>query len=371
MKSTPRILVLYEGDPFAGTRGGDVYAQHLLTRVRAQADLLVVNRQTLALRGRVTGAQYASTLKGFLADQTWRGPVLLDGSSFYQMTDSTRILKQDGWGPVVSVLQEWLPAREQTLRGRLHLTRYMYRFVHSVDAHVAVSNWLKRRVQNLGVAGRNIDVARPGVPDACFQSAATARRTASPTLRIVSAGVYHPSKGQLLLVEAMGELAIRAPGALRHYRVDMYGAIPADSQAYVQELRRRISELRIGTAVQLHEQIGQAQLWDVFGTSDVFTFMASGEGLPLVVLESMLHGCVPIVPTGSPMVELLDGDRFGLSVRPKASALATALQATRSRLLSAPTWPSEIAGHATATTLRWPEAVNACAGYVLARMGVR
>src|SRR4051812_31036955 len=60
MESTPRILALYEGDPFAGTRGGDVYAQHLMTRLRKHADVVAVNRETLGLRGTVTGVEYAN-----------------------------------------------------------------------------------------------------------------------------------------------------------------------------------------------------------------------------------------------------------------------------------------------------------------------
>ena len=370
MKSTPRILVLYEGNPFAGTRGGDVYVQHLLTRLGEQVEIIAVNREKLGLRGAVTGAQYANAMKSFLADKTWRSPVLLDGSSFYLMAETTRMLKQEGWGPIVSVLQEWLPAREQGLRMRLHLSRYMFRFVHTVDAHVSVSSWLKKRLTRLGVSSRNIDVARPGVPVACFQSAATTVRPPSPVLRIVSAGVYHPSKGQRLLVEAMGELARRKPDELNQYRVDMYGFISPDSQSYVVKLRERTAELRIGSAVHMHEQIGQAQLWETFGASDVFMFMAEGEGLPLVVLESMLHGCVPVVPLGTPMVELLDGSNFGLSVAPNARAVVAALETVRRRIMSQPLWPSEIAAQAAATTLPWPDAVEACAGHVLARMKI-
>ena len=370
MKSTPRILVLYEGDPFVGTRGGDVYSQHLLTRLNEQAELVVVNRDTLGIRGVATGTEYANAMKKYLADTKWRSGVLLDGSSFYVMSETNRMLKAEGWGPIVSVLQEWLPAREQTLRARQHLMRYMLRFVHSVDAHVAVSNWLKQRLVRLGVSSRNIDVARPGVPATCFESAAAAVRTPSAVLRIVSAGVYHPSKGQLLLVEALGELAKSNPTGLRNFRVDMYGAMPSDSDGYVKRLRQRISELQIGTAVHLHEQIEQAQLWEIFGTSDVFTFMANGEGLPLVVLESMLHGCVPVVSRGSPMVELLAGGKFGMGVAPNPAAVASALETIRLRLVTDQSWSTDIARVARVTTLRWNEAVDACAKYILARMGI-
>lgn len=370
MKSTPRILVLYEGNPFSGTRGGDVYAQHLFTRLREEADIVVVNRETLGLLGTVSGTDYAKTLRKFLANETWRGGVLLDGSSFYLMTETTRMLKREGWGPIVTVLQEWLPARERTLRLRLHLTRYMLRFVHTIDAHVAVSNWLRRRLKLLGVAGRNIDVARPGVSVSCFESATTVVRRASPITRIVSAGVYHPSKGQLLLVEAMGELAKRVPNALNEYRVDLYGDMPPQSDSYVQRVRQRITELGLTAAVHLHQHISQTQLWEAFGSSDVFTFMAEGEGLPLVVLESMLHGCVPVVPHASPMVELLDGGKFGVAAALNPRGLATALESVRRRLRVQPHWPSDIAQQARSTTLRWPDAVNACAGHVLTRLGI-
>ena len=371
MKSTPRILVLYEGDPFAGSRGGDVYAQYLFTRLRQQAELFVVNRQTLGLRGAVTGVQYAERLKEFLGGTPWRSPVLQDGSSFYVMTETNRMLKQTGWGPIVSVLQEWLPAREPTFRLQLHLTRYLFRCTRTIDAHVAVSHWLKQRLRRLGVPGRDIDVARPGVAAACFQSAAAAVRPAASVLRVVTAGVYHPSKGQLLLVEALGELLKRTPDAARQFRVDMYGAMLADSTAYLQKLRERISELGLSNVVRMHQQLEQVQLWGVFGASDVFAFMAQGEGLPLVVLESMLHGNVPVVPRGSPAVELLGGGAMGVAVRSNPVALASALESLRQKLSAHPAWPSEIASAAASTTLQWPDAVDACARHITARMGIQ
>ncbi|MGV3710962.1 MAG: glycosyltransferase family 4 protein [Gemmatimonas sp.] len=368
---TNHILVLHEGNPASGTRGGDVYWQHLFAELSATHELVYANREALGITGVVTGAQYATALERYLRDVKWRGAVLHDGSSFYSMTESNRMLKRHGWGPIISFMQEWVPARQDSFRMRLHLNRYMFRFLHSVDAHVAVSQWLRDRIRHLGVSGRRVDVARPGVPDACFESALHVHHVPSPRLRVISAGIYHPSKGQHVLAEAMGLLAARDPQAREHYEVNMFGAINATNQSYFDRLRERVRELALTDNVLLHGHISQQELFAAYAGSDVFAFTASGEGLALVVIESMMHGCIPVVARDSAMVELLGGGKLGVAVDHSPEALANALERIRNQLRIQSDWPVKVAQGARAEALTWTQAARACADRIRARIAER
>ena len=365
-----KLVTLYEGEQTSGVRGGQVYWQRLLAHLEPDFDIITANRKALGVEGVVSGREYAAAVQRFLGEKSFRGPIVHDGSSFYQMVDTNRMLRKNGWGPIINFLQEWVPAREPSFRMRLHMSRFMLRFVHGVDAHVAVSDWLKQRLVRIGVPPSRVDVARPGVSEACFESARKSTRSSSPTLRVVTAGLYHPSKGQSLLVEALGIVAEKSPQRLSKLRVDMYGSIPeGPNRDYYDGLHARIGQLGLGSVVELHGHTSQQQLWDTFGQADVFAFMAQGEGLPLVVMEAMLHGCVPVIPSGSPMEPLMKDGRFGSAIKPKPAALASELMRIHERLESNRGWHDDIARAGYDETLDWDEASEACANFIRARIG--
>src|SRR5262245_31019981 len=99
-----RILWLHEGNPFRGTRGGDVYWQHLTTHLRNSVDVVAVNWAALGLTSRVSGQEYAERVAAYMKPLGWRAPILHDGSSYYWMYETNRLLRREGFGPIVSFM---------------------------------------------------------------------------------------------------------------------------------------------------------------------------------------------------------------------------------------------------------------------------
>lgn len=143
---------------------------------------------------------------------------------------------------------------------------------------------------------------------------------------VVAAGRLTTQKGFDLLIEAFGEVSVRAPD----WQLRIYGNGPKR-----QELQQLIDDRHLGHAVQL---MGRSRtLATVMVRSSIFVLSSRYEGMPMVVLEAMAHG-LPVVsfdcPTGPR--ELITNGVDGIlvpagDVRALASAIGRLIRDERTR----------------------------------------
>lgn len=134
--------------------------------------------------------------------------------------------------------------------------------------------------------------------------------------------VYFPSrisslKRQHLVLEAM---------ALTRTPVKLVLSGAADSSGDAEGLRVKISELGLGERVIWRGRIAEADMLELYANAGAVIFPPFDEDLGYVTLEAMLAG-KPVITTtdsGGPL-EFVRHEKEGLVVKPKAQAIADAL----------------------------------------------
>jgi glycosyltransferase involved in cell wall biosynthesis len=151
---------------------------------------------------------------------------------------------------------------------------------------IAVSPSLVEHMVRAGVPAEQIKCVPNGVPGVPFNEHRQAPR-GSWTLGTVA--LFRPRKGLEALLEAVASLR----GQNRDVRLRAVG--PFETKLYEKEVRRRADELGLSGAVDwtgfVRDVQQQLAKIDVFVLPSLF-----GEGLPMVVLESLAAG-VPVVAT--------------------------------------------------------------------------
>jgi glycosyltransferase involved in cell wall biosynthesis len=183
---------------------------------------------------------------------------------------------------------------------------------------IAVSPSLVDHMVRAGVPAEQIKCVPNGVPGVPFDEQRQAPR-GQWTLGTVA--LFRPRKGLETLLEALASL--RGPMNLN---VKLRAVGPFETKLYEKEVRRRAEDLGLGDAIEWTGFVRDVQ--EQFATIDVFVLPSLfGEGLPMVVLESLAAG-VPIVATkveGIPYA-IRDGVE-GVLVRPgDAHELAAGIQ---------------------------------------------
>ncbi|MCK9250218.1 MAG: glycosyltransferase family 4 protein [Solirubrobacteraceae bacterium] len=139
-------------------------------------------------------------------------------------------------------------------------------------------------------------------------------------------GRISPWKGQRLLVEALGDPALRdAPDVVALVAGEAWRRAPGPPA----ELRRRAAELGVADRVLLPgfvEPVGR-----VYGAADVVVVPSTDpDPLPNAALEAARAGCCVVAADHGGLPEILDGGRLGVLVPPRdPAALAGALAALR------------------------------------------
>jgi glycosyltransferase involved in cell wall biosynthesis len=184
------------------------------------------------------------------------------------------------------------------------------------SALVAVSHSLGRRIAPLATKRRRVAVVPNGVP---VRTPRPERTPASTTWTLGCVALFRPRKGIEVLLEAMALLhkdnvpvRLRAVGGF-------------ETESYRQEVLAKAERLGIADHIDwigfTRDVDAELAKMDVFVLPSLF-----GEGLPMVVLESMAAG-VPIVATeveGIP--EAIRNGEEGLLVEPgRADAMALAI----------------------------------------------
>ncbi len=181
---------------------------------------------------------------------------------------------------------------------------------------IPVSNSLEKYLLDRGYSAQRIHTVWNGVP---IQENVCARRTANEPMVVGSVALFRPRKGIEILLKAIAQLQ----NAGQEVRLHAVG--PFETPEYEAEVHALVREL--GLVDKVHWTGFTSDVGAEFRNMHVFVLPSLfGEGMPMVVLESMAAG-LPVVSTlveGIP--EVIRNGREGLLVAPgKVDELAKAL----------------------------------------------
>ena len=160
-----------------------------------------------------------------------------------------------------------------------------------------------------------ISTIEPGIirPEkiACYRDAAH--------VDILSVGTLVPRKGHDQLINSLA--------SLRNYswKLRIVGSMDLDP-GYTQKLRELISTLHLQERVVLYGNISDAELSELFQTSDLFALASEYEGYGIAYAEAILHG-LPVVGTTGGAIKDTVPPGTGILVAPgDQDGLRTALK---------------------------------------------
>lgn len=179
--------------------------------------------------------------------------------------------------------------------------------MHVADRVVCISQFARSQLMRISAPADwpKFTVCRLGV-DASVFTGAPKPATGGAT-RLLSVGRLTPAKGQVLLVQACGQL--RDQGVAFH--LDIVGDGP-DRGRVAAEVER----LQLHSHITLHGALTQDRVRDALTRSDGFVLPSLAEGIPVVLMEAM-SSYVPCISTpvnGIP--ELIEPGRTGLLAIP-------------------------------------------------------
>lgn len=303
--------------------GGELYSLHVARALSRAWSMDALTYEDLGMDNRAPAAAFADAALSALRMRRFIGPVLQDTILYRPGATLNRRLRAAGIGPIVSFGQAVYPQRARSRLGKFARMLYYRRYLATCDAHIVVSRHMAELYRRLRIR-RPIEVIYPGFDLRSRTSAYRREARAQGAIRIITAGTFIPSKGQRVLVDGIAKMLEDRPDLRGRFVAELYGN-PAADPAYHRSLVAAIARKRIGDTVGLHAHVPQKELWRHFAASDVFVFVASGEGFPLVVGEAMLLGCVPVVAAGGANDEMIATGVSGIVTQANASALARAL----------------------------------------------
>jgi glycosyltransferase involved in cell wall biosynthesis len=230
-------------------------------------------------------------------------------------------------GSDLNIIPEYRLARRQILWAARH-----------ARGLVTVSEGLKHRLVDLGIASERVRVLRNGVDTALFRPGDRARVRAElgligPTLLAV--GNLIPLKRHAMMIAALAmlpgvRLVIIGDGPLRH------------------ALEETAHQHGVADRVGFQSRMPQERLAAYYGSADALLLTSSHEGWPNVLLESMACG-TPVIATSIPGArEIVRAPEAGrILPEPTASALAGEIRT----LLAVP--PARAATAAYAAAFGW------------------
>lgn len=168
-------------------------------------------------------------------------------------------------------------------------------------------------------AAKGLDPARVFVCRLGAQSATPSlpeRRTSTlpGTPLLLSVGRLHPVKNQ--------EFLVRACGVLRDEGMDSLCLI-VGSGPRRPSLQGLIDRLDLGRNVKLIGAVPPGTLARLYGMADICTLTSKSEGIPLVLMEAMLHGALVLAPAITGVPELVIDGMTGFLYSPDDLAAFT------------------------------------------------
>lgn len=197
--------------------------------------------------------------------------------------------------------------RDSTLPWRNRMNQWIERLCLLAGGHViTVSSSLARHMNTQGIRASRISIVPNGVP------APTVRRDSTPPKppwRVAMVALFRPRKGLEVLLEALSQ--VRSKG----HDAKLLAIGPFEDDEYEREIKRQADRLQLSSAIEwtgfCDDVPGYLANSDLLALPSLF-----GEGLPMVVLESLAAG-VPVVATrveGVP--EAVDDGVQGLLANP-------------------------------------------------------
>jgi teichuronic acid biosynthesis glycosyltransferase TuaC len=206
------------------------------------------------------------------------------------------------------------------------------------DGLVAVSNGLKQRLVELGIAPERVRVLRNGVDLTLFRPTdreAARRKLGFGRPTLLAVGNLVPLKRHKLMVEALMQL----PG------VELVIVGDGPERAAIENLARQCC---VADRVRFVGRLPQDRLPEIYTAADLLLLVSMHEGWPNVLLESMACGTPVVVSEIGGIADIVASAEAGRIVADvTASRLATAIR----DLLAAP--PSRAATRAYAEQFDW------------------
>jgi glycosyltransferase involved in cell wall biosynthesis len=271
---------------------------------------------------------------------------LIDAHYFYPDGVAAARLGEDLGKPVVITARgsdvTWIPHNPRA-------RRQIQRAAASVSAVVTVSQALKRRLTDLGVAPDSISVLRNGVDLDRFAP----RDRESIRAKLALDGTVWLAVGNLVELKGV-HVALAALATLPDVTLLVVGQGPEEAR-----LRQLAERLGIEARVRFLGTIPHERLYEYYNAADALVLASSREGMPNVVLESLACGTPVVAAPFDGVTELLDAPEAGeIASQRSAEAIAAAWLRLRERA------PTRAATRSVAERLGWPPVVEAqCALY--------
>lgn len=226
------------------------------------------------------------------------GTVLVDGKQMGRRTASVGIIDSLLIGDSDRIL--WLK-RRRGLSKLVLVAHYLYlldpnrvgssiaerekRVLDLFDGFVSTSEFCKEALCSVGVSSHKIRVVKPGLDSGYKSPVEFSRRTGSPHVLTVSNML--PGKGLIEFIdvlEAIGKLS---------WVWEVVGNSSLDPD-YADRFRARVSNSRTAACVQIHGDVDQDSVRQIYDRCHVFALPSHFENSPLVIRESMARG-LPVV----------------------------------------------------------------------------
>lgn len=175
---------------------------------------------------------------------------------------------------------------------------------------ITVSNSLRSYLRGQGIGSSKVVTVHNGIRGAIELIDRSAPRADHWVLGTVA--LFRPRKGLEILLEAMAKLRFRG------VPVSLLAVGDFESPAYRNEVLGLVDRLRLDDAVNwtgfVSDVVRELRKMDLFVLPSLL-----GEGLPMVLLESMSAGTPVVVTAVEGVTEVVDSGRDGLVVVPSSS----------------------------------------------------
>ncbi|WP_208998082.1 glycosyltransferase family 4 protein [Pseudovibrio sp. FO-BEG1] len=148
----------------------------------------------------------------------------------------------------------------------------------------------KTLVTEMGIAAEKISIVLPGIDRPDISATSQAAKEPVGTGKLLCVGSLVPRKGQLHLVEALGQLKDL------DWHLDLIGETKFDPE-YTSQVRAQIKRYGLADRIQVHGGIPKAELTGFYKSADVFVLPTYYEGYGMAFAEAMSFG-LPIIASG-------------------------------------------------------------------------
>lgn len=182
-------------------------------------------------------------------------------------------------------------------------------FIKKANTIITVSNTTRKRLKDLNLNLKNIEVFTPGIDK--VNSTAKSKEDSS-VIRLLYVGSIEKRKGLLYLIDAIKLITFK------NIELNIVGE-ELNSKDYYQMILVKIKESGFKDKINLLGKITKEELNRLYNESYIFIFPSLWEGYGMVVAEAMTHG-LPVISSKIPSVEeIIDDGVNGLLVEVKNS----------------------------------------------------